>query len=100
MIIGFKTIAFIGPAVFVIELGEMPNQEDLNEILEKLQGTIQAGVAKYTVQVVRNLTPAWSGYPTRRKRLFIIGWREDIDGARVGAPLQSVMGAPMLVEQT
>ena len=99
-IIGFKTIAFIGPAVFVLELGEMPNHSDLNEILEKLQGIVQTGVSKYTIQAVRNLTPAWSGYPTRRKRLFIIGWREDIDGARVGAPLQSLMDAPMIVEQT
>jgi len=100
-IIGFKTIAFIGPAVFVIELGEMPNQEDLNSILEKLQGIVQAGVAKYTVQVVRNLTPAWSGYPTRRKRLFIIGWREDtLHDGRAGAPLQSLMDAPMMVDQT
>ena len=80
IIIGFKTIAFIGPAVFVIELGEVPREEDLQIILTKAQEIVQAGPAKYTIQVVRNLTPAWSGYPTRRKRVFLIGWRADIDG--------------------
>ena len=99
-LIGLKTIAFIAPAVFVIELGEVPSQDALNQILEKAQAIVQAGVAKYTVQVVRNLTPAWSGYPARRKRLFIIGWRADIDGARAGEPLQSLIDAPMAVEQT
>ena len=72
-IIGFKTIAFIAPAVFVVELGEMPSHEALNEILQKIQEIVQAGASKYTVQVVRNLMPAWSGYPARRKRLFFIG---------------------------
>ena len=99
-IIGFKTIAFIGPAVFVIELGEVPRQEDLQIILTKAQEIVQAGPAKYTIQVVRNLTPAWSGYPTRRKRVFLIGWRADIDGARAGEPLQSLMDAPMRVHQS
>ena len=97
-IIGFKTIAFIGPAVFVIELGEVPRQEDLQVILSKVQEVVQAGSAKYTIQVVRNLTPAWSGYPTRRKRVFLIGWRADIEGASAGEPLQSLMDAPMMVQ--
>ena len=95
-IIGFKTIAFIGPGVFVIELGEVPRQEDLH----KAQEIVQAGPAKYTIQVVRNLTPAWSGYPTRRKRVFLIGWREDILWAHAGEPLQSLMDAPMEVHQS
>ena len=99
-IIGFKTIAFIGPAVFVIELGEVPRQEHLQIILTKVQEIAQAGPAKYTIQVVRNLTPAWSGYPTRRKQVFLIGWRADIDGARAGEPLQSLMNAPMRVHQS
>lgn len=99
-IIGMQTIAFISPAVFVLELGEMPSQDALQEILQKVQQLVQAGVAKYTIHVVRNLTPAWSGYPTRRKRLFIIGWRSDIDGTRAGEPLQSLMDSPMVVENT
>ena len=99
-IIGFKTIAFVGPAIFVLELGEVPCHESLQEILTKVKEIAQAGHAKYTVQVVRNLTPAWSGYPGRRKRVFLIGWRADIGGACVGEPLQSLMDAPMMVEQT
>ena len=99
-IIGFKTIAFLGPAVFVIELGEVPGQEALHEIMIKLQEIVQAGRAKYTVQAVRNLTPAWSGYPTRRTRVFLIGWRADIDAASAVKPLKSLMDTPLRVEQT
>ena len=99
-IIGFMTIAFVGPAICVLELGEVPSHEDLEEIVTKVQELVQAGPAKYTIQVVRNLTPAWSGYPTRRRRVFLIGWRADIDGARAGEPLQSLMDAPMMAEQT
>ena len=99
-IIGFKTIAFIGPAVFVIELGEVPCQEHLQTILNKAQEIIQAGLATYTIQVVRGLTPAWSGYPTRRKRVFFIGWRADIDGDSASEPLQCLMDAPIMVHQS
>ena len=98
--IGLKTIAFMSPAIFVIELGEIPSQVALDEIQDKVRDILQAGVTKYTIQIVRNLTPAWSGYPTRRKRFFIIGWRADINGTHAGGPLQSLMGAPMPVEQT
>ena len=99
-IIGLKSIAHMTPAVFVIEIGEVPSQVALNEIMEKINAIVQAGVARYTIQMVRNLTPAQSGYPTRRKRLFIIGWRGDIDGAMATQPLQSLIDAPMPVEQT
>jgi hypothetical protein len=99
-VIGFKTIAFMSPAVFVVEIGEMPSQVALDEIQDKVRDILQAGVAQYTIQFVRNLTPAWSGFPTRRKRLFIIGWRADIDGAHAGRPLQSLMDTPMTVNHS
>ena len=79
-IIGFKTIAYMCPAVFVIEMGEMHYQRWLAEHMENIHELIQAGAAMYTIQTVRNSTPALSGYPTRRNRLFIIGWRVDISG--------------------
>ena len=44
-IIGFETIAFIGPAVFVIELGDMPSQEDLTDHLETRQCIVHAGAS-------------------------------------------------------
>eukprot|EP00974_Lingulodinium_polyedra_P073828 7150466-Lingulodinium_polyedra.AAC.1 len=34
-IIGMKMIAYICPAVWVIEIGEVPSQVALNEIMEK-----------------------------------------------------------------
>ena len=75
-------------------------QEHLQDILTKVQEFAQAGPAKYTIQVVRNLTPAWSGYPARRKQVFLIGWRAGIDGARAGEPLQPLMDAPMRAHQS
>ena len=66
---------------FIIEIGEMPCQDALADVLETIQEMVQAGAARYTIQMVRNVTPALSGYPTRRKRLFIVGWRVDISGA-------------------
>ena len=99
-IIGFKSIGFMQPAVFVIELGEMPSQNALEKIMETLKSTLQAAAVVYSIQVVRNLTPAWSGYPTRRKRLFIIGWRADIDGTSAAQPLQSLVAAPLHVEHS
>ena len=92
-IIGVKSIAYMTPAVWVIEIGEVPSQACLDEILQKITDILQTSQATYTVQMVRNLTPTWSGYPTRRTRLFIIGWRKDIDGDLV-APLHSLIKPP------
>ena len=99
-IIGFKTIAFVSPVVFVIEIGEVPSQASLDEILQKLQEILDIGIANYNIQVVRGMTPAWSGYPTRRKRLFIVGWRCDIQGIDVCMPLRTLMESPLAVEQS
>ena len=99
-IIGLKTIAYVTPAVFVLEIGEVPSQAGLNEILEKVQEIVHTGFAMYNIQVIRNVTPAMSGYPTRRKRLFIIGWRQDIDGVGASRSLECLMDAPMTVQQT
>ena len=99
-ITGVKTIAFVCPADFVIEIGEMPCQQSLAEITKNIQEIIKAGAAMYTLQMVRNLTPAFSGDPTRRKRLFIIGWRVEMRGATVTQPLLSLIGKPMPAKQT
>ena len=42
----------------------------------------------YTIQTIKNLTPATCGYPTRRTRTFIIGWRDDVSNIEVVRPLQ------------
>ena len=56
-IIGFKTIASMCPAVFVIEIGATPCQRSLETTMEKSQETIQSGAAMDTIQTVWNLTP-------------------------------------------
>ena len=99
-IIGFKSIGFMKPAVFVIELGEMPSQHHLDEVMGTLKSTLQAAAVVYSIQIIRGLIPAWSGYPTRRNRLFITGWRADIDGTSAAQPLQSLLAAPLHVEHS
>eukprot|EP00974_Lingulodinium_polyedra_P024779 2397104-Lingulodinium_polyedra.AAC.1 len=64
--------------------------------MEKIDEIVFGGVASYTIQIVRNLAPTWSGYPTRRKRLFILGRRADINGVFVIDLLQSLINAPFL----
>ena len=68
--------------------------------MARLNAALQAAAIVYTPRVVWNLTPAWSGYPTRRKRLFIIGWRADIDGTNAPQPLQCLIESPLHVEHT
>ena len=72
-IIGFSAIAYLCPAAFVIEIGVMRCQLAQAAIMENIPYSAQARAAMYTSQMVRNSTPAFSGHPTRRKRLFIIG---------------------------
>ncbi len=99
-ITGFTTIGFMRPAVFVLEIGEMPSSVALDGLTGKLKQALQAATVVYTLQVVRHLTPASSGYPTRRKRLFIIGWRADINATNAAQPLQCLLESPLRVEHT
>ena len=65
-----------------------------------LESALQAAAVVYSIQIIRGLIPAWSGYPTRRNRLFITGWRADIDGTSAAQPLQSLLAAPLHVEHS
>ena len=58
------------------------------------------GRATYTIQTLRNLCPSWAGYPIRRRRLFICGWREDIGRDGVTQPLACLVGNPMTVDSS
>ena len=99
LIIGLDTIVFLAPAVWVIEIGEMPGTAGMSEIMEKVSGVINRGRTGYTIQTIKNLTPAWSGYPVRRTRLFICGWRQDIGGSdAVTQPLACLIENPLAVD--
>ena len=50
----------------------------------------------YTLQVVRNVNPAWSGFPVRRPRVFLLNWRQDVgDPGRLLEPLQTILAEPV-----
>ena len=68
IIVGLTIIAYMCPAVVVVDIGEMPCQHTLGELMEKTQDILQVGAARYTVLMVRSMTPAFSGDPARRKR--------------------------------
>ena len=96
-IIGLKTIAYICPAVFVVEVGEMPCQHALGDLMETIQDILQSGAARWTFQMVRDMTPAFSGHPARRRRLFFIGWRVGTKASAAIQPLQPLIDRPLAV---
>ena len=79
--IGVETIAYTQPAAWLIEVGELPKDSAVDEIVTKIQEALHHGNHKCTIQPVRNLAPACSGYPIKRPRTFFLGWRADLGGA-------------------
>ena len=100
--IGIETIAFLQPAVWIIELGELPEQTAVDQVTMEIQERLgTAGVVAYTMQPLRNLTPAWSGYPIKRTRFFMLGWRSDLGApGEVTGPLSTLIQHPLAVEQS
>ena len=76
--IGLNTLSYIQPAVWIIELGELPENAALDEIMSGIQEVLIQDRREYTIQIVRSLAPAAQGYPIRRRRTYFIGWRSDV----------------------
>ena len=99
--VGVQSIAYMRPAVWIIEVGEMPSPTRMAELMEKINEVLNTNGAAYTMQPLRNLTPALCGIPARRPRTFIIGWRNDVAPAgQSAAPLADLVGNPMSVDVT
>ena len=92
----FETIAYIQPAVWIIELGELPENAAIDEVIAASQvGCSRAG-SECTSQVLRDLMPSHSGYTVRRTRSFVLGWRMDMGSAcHVVAPLTTLIQHPV-----
>ena len=99
-LIGLKSIAHMRPGVWIIEIGEMPSEAGMAELTQKILEMINMSGQAYTFQTIRHLTPATCGYPTRRTRTFIIGWRDDVSDIEVVRPLQCLIANTMSVEST
>ena len=95
--IGLQTICHIQPAVWMIELGEIPDMTALDEILSDIQKMLEAEGRKYIIQVVRSLGPQAQGYPIRRPRTYFLGWRQDVspDPTALVAPLHTLTSNPV-----
>ena len=79
--IGVETIAYTQPAVWINELGELPENAAIDEVTAAIEtGCCRAG-SEWTIQVVRDLMPSRCGYPVRRTRSFFLGWRVDVGRA-------------------
>ena len=79
--IGVETIAYTQPAVWIIELGELPENAAIDEVIAAIKtGCCRAG-SEWTIQVVRDLMPLRSGYPVKRTRSLFLGWRVAVGGA-------------------
>ena len=72
--IGVETIAYIQPAVWIIELGELPDNEAIDEVIAAIREACSRAGSECTIQVVRDLMPSHSGYSVRRTGSFF-GWR-------------------------
>ena len=96
MRIGIQTLSYIQPAVWVIELGELPENAALDEILSGIQHKLGSEGRHYTIQTVRSLGPQVQGYPIKRDRTYFIGWRGDVcsDPALATRPLQALISSP------
>ena len=68
--IGVETIAYIQPAVWIIELGELPENEAIYEVIAAIREACSRAGSERTIQVVRDLMPSHTGYPVRRTRSF------------------------------
>ncbi len=97
--IGVQTINYMQPAVFIIELGELPEKTAVEQVCKEILKRLQvSGAAPYTLQPLRNMTPAWSGYPIKRSRFFLLGWRSDIGaGNGLTEPLTTLLQNPLEV---
>lgn len=99
-LVGMKTVNALKPAVWLMETTEGVDDHRggaetsaLDLVLKYIKETVNV---PYVTQVVRNVTPAWAGYPIRRPRVFILNWRNDVgDPGCLGLPLQCVMSEPV-----
>ena len=95
--IGLQTLAFINPAIWVIEVGELFDTASMEEVVAGIQNMLFKYSRKYVIQPVRNLGPTMQGYPIRRPRTFFIGHRADVclDPTSNVNPLQTLIANPV-----
>ena len=86
--IGFRTIQRIKPALWLYEVPEGV-RDQVGKASESGLDQIQAFVSEllgesYVTQTATAVDPTWFGFPIRRPRVFMLGWRNDIASTERG----------------
>ena len=98
---GLKSIVCLGLAVWVIELGETPMAQEMDDIVAKTAEVMRGAGVAYGNRQIRHLAPGHCGHPARRTRTCTMGWRHDlVDMATVGLPLECLIHSLMTVDAT
>ena len=98
--IGFKTIRHIQPALWLYEVPEGV-RDHVGAAAESGLEQIQAFVSdllgqSYTIQTATAVDPTWFGFPIRRPRVFMLGWRNDMNSRGRGQlALEAILGRPI-----
>lgn len=101
LLIGLQTVNYMRPALWLMETTEgVDDHRDgsAESALDNVRRLIKKEVhrATYFSHIVRNLSPVWSGYPTRRPRVFILNWRADVCQPEVALqPLTAFLAQPV-----
>ena len=94
--IGIQSLSYMQPAVWIIEMGELPENASLDDILSEIQSMLSQDNRQYIIQVVRSLGPQSQGYPIKRTRTYFLGWRDDVAPlVEVAQPLHNLIRSPI-----
>ena len=94
--IGIQSLSYMQPAVWIIEMGELPENASLDDILSEIQSMLSQDNRQYIIQVVRSLGPQSQGYPIKRTRTYFLGWRDDVAPlVEVAQPLHNLISSPI-----
>ena len=95
LLVGAQTIVATAPAIWVLELGEMPCQSARDEVLQKIVSELSENRVPYVIETAQHLQPFALGYPMMRSRFFVLGCRQDVAPGRTPelTALQSLVGA-------
>ena len=98
--IGFKTIRYVQPALWLYEVPEgvrdhrcAASESGLDQIQAFVSDLLGNG---YTIQTAKCVDPTWFGFPIRRPRVFMLGWRNDMNSKERGRlALEAILGQPI-----
>lgn len=106
--VGIRTVNRLKPLLWLYETTAGADDTPQNEaqpvrFLDTIQGWLRENLkdVKYISRVIKSWQPTWAGYPTRRPRIYVMNWREDVvTEAKVMKALSTTVSSPTLVRHT